>query len=184
VEKWPHLKAIVVRQICVLWKGGDSPKLPYDGISSIFERIGDFDLKISAIIVVCGGFLILWRHGGKRQEAKRQRANEALRGYVQSRDEGRGRGRRRKVPGERNPTTDFLSMADISFIGAVKDEWQLYRFLFSFRSIFTLRTSFYNLAIFRKITLWVHPSDLVHPQSCTTRRIIPNLPRTGPYHAP
>lgn len=75
-------------------------------------------------------------------------------------------------------------MADISFIGAVEDEWQLYRFFISVSFCINLRTTFYNSVIFQKITLLVHPSDLVHPQSCTTRRIIPNIPRIGQYRAP
>jgi hypothetical protein len=78
VEKWPHLRVRVMRQICVLWKEGNSPKLPYDRISSIFETICDFYLEVSAIIVVCRGFLILWRHGGRRQEGKANEATQIL----------------------------------------------------------------------------------------------------------
>jgi hypothetical protein len=53
-------------------------KLPYDSISTIFENIGDFYLEITAVIVVCRGFLVLWRHGGRRQEGKVNEATQIL----------------------------------------------------------------------------------------------------------
>lgn len=66
-------------------------KLPYDSISSVFEDIGKFDLEISAVIVVCGGFFVLWRHGGERQDA--DKTIRARRGDIEPRDDGRqGRG--------------------------------------------------------------------------------------------
>ena len=42
----------------------NSPELPDNGISSIFERVGELHLKVTTVVVVCGGFLVLWRHGG------------------------------------------------------------------------------------------------------------------------
>lgn len=77
-----------------IMEGSDAPKLPYDSISTIFERIGDFYLEISAIVVVCRGFLVLRRHRGGRQEAKTptRRFRD-----IKSREDGRGRGRRRSA---------------------------------------------------------------------------------------
>jgi hypothetical protein len=42
----------------------NAPELPDDGISSVFERVGELHLEITAVVVVCGRFLVLWRHGG------------------------------------------------------------------------------------------------------------------------
>ncbi len=79
----------------------DLPKLPYDGISSIFESIGNFYREITAIIVVCGGFLILWRHGGRRQETRRPTRRFKRGGDIHSRDVVGMRWRwRDAVPGE------------------------------------------------------------------------------------
>src|SRR6266403_695767 len=73
--------------------------------------------------------------------------------------------------------TDF----PISFIGAVKDEYQLFR---SFLPLFSESLSQLNPATAPKITRSVLPSDLAHLLSSTMRPIVQRPPVTLPSHVP
>jgi hypothetical protein len=75
-------------------------------------------------------------------------------------------------------TTEF----PISFIGAVKDEYQLFRSIFL--PLFSESFSQPSPVTAPKITRSVLPSALAHPLSCTMRRIIRGLPLTHISHVP
>lgn len=70
----------------------------------------------------------------------------------------------------------------ISFIGAVKDEYQLFRSLFL--PLFSESLSKPNPATAPKIIRSVLPSDSAHLLSSTTRVIVPRRPVTHPSHVP
>ncbi len=71
------------------WRERNLPKLPYDSVSYVFEKVADFNLEITAIIVVCRRLLVFWRHGGRRKEGRQGEANPNQ-GDMESRDNGQG----------------------------------------------------------------------------------------------
>jgi hypothetical protein len=76
----------------------------------------------------------------------------------------------------------MTSEIPIAFIGAVKDEYQLFRSLFL--PLFPESVSQLNPATAPKITRSVLPSASAHPLSYTMRRIIRNHPVTPMSRVP